>query len=134
MQAAKLLHGLLSRGLVPIDGGPFPVITERLLVNNVGDELVGVIDIQNAKKNSLGQTDVIVIEVVAGQMAVALRNARVLAETRQQAREEAILNEIGNKIEQAKDVESLLNTVAVELDNMLGVRTNIRLGQRHHEN
>lgn len=100
----------------------------------LGDELLGVLDVQNQTKNSLLESDVVILQAVANQLAVALRNANVMAKTQRQAEQEALLNQINQKIQQANDVESLLHLVAAELDDMLDVRTDIRLGQLSHEN
>lgn len=100
----------------------------------LGDQLLGVLDVQNQERGSLNQSDVTVLQAVANQLAVALRNANVVVDAQRQAENEMLLNQINQKIQEANDIESLMKTVALEIDNMLDVRTNVRLGQLSHEN
>lgn len=48
-----------------------------------GDELIGVLDVQNDEVESLGQRDVELLDTIASQVAVALQNAALFAENEQ---------------------------------------------------
>lgn len=99
----------------------------------LGDDLIGVLDVQNQTKNSLQESDVVILQAVANQLAVALRNANVVLQTQRQVEQEALLNQINQKIQQANDIESLMHTVAHEIEHMLEIRTDVRLGQLSYE-
>jgi GAF domain-containing protein/HAMP domain-containing protein len=49
----------------------------------VGDKVVGVLDLQSEKANSLNQEILSAFEALAGQLAIAIQNATLLAETNQ---------------------------------------------------
>jgi GAF domain-containing protein len=53
----------------------------------VGDQLVGVLDMQSEQPNALNESALIAFEPLSGQIAVAIQNTRLLAEA-QQARSE----------------------------------------------
>lgn len=98
----------------------------------LGDELLGVLDVQNDKKESLSQSDVTIMQAVANQIAVALRNARIISAIRQQAEHEAIVNELNLKLQTTNDIDSLLQIVAKELNEVLDIKeTKIRIGPVH---
>jgi len=49
----------------------------------VGEKVVGVLDLQSEKANALNQEILSVFEALAGQLAIAIQNANLLAETEQ---------------------------------------------------
>lgn len=53
----------------------------------VGDQVVGVLDMQSARPGALSEETLPALQVLAGQLAVAIRNAELFAET-EKAREE----------------------------------------------
>ena len=95
----------------------------------LGDELLGVLDVQNNKIDSLSQADISILQAITNQIAVALRNARIISQIRTQAQQETIINDINHKIQAANDIESVFEVVATELNNVLNINeTKIRLG------
>ena len=96
----------------------------------LGESLLGVLDVQHNINNGLSQSDEIILQAVANQLAVALRNAQIVARIRQQAQNETTINNINNKIQQAKDIDAVFEVVAHELDDVLNLQgTKIRLGK-----
>ena len=63
--------------------GVLPDGSELSVPLRVGEEIVGVLDVQSPQKNAFDDNDVMVIETLADQIAVAIENAR-LYETLQQ--------------------------------------------------
>ena len=86
----------------------------------VGDRLLGVLDVQKDYINAFTDEDVSIQSTLASQVATALQNARSFAKAQQQADREATLNVIGQKIQSATTVESVLQIAARELGRALG--------------
>jgi PAS domain S-box-containing protein len=53
----------------------------------IGDEMVGVLDIQSPRVNAFDHNDVLVMKTVADQIAIAIENARLYEEARCQIKE-----------------------------------------------
>ena len=85
-----------------------------------GDTLLGVLDVQQNVVGGLTQEDVRVLQAVAAQVAIALRNARLYDQAQRQAEQQTILNDIGRKIRAASDVEVVLQVATRELAQALG--------------
>ena len=81
----------------------------------VGDELLGVLNVQADYINAFSQEDILIHTSLAAQVAVALQNARLYSETRRRADRERLVNEISQKIQNAVTVESALQTAVEEL-------------------
>jgi len=79
--------------------------------------------------------DADLLELLANQIGIALQNARLFTQTQQQARQQALINEIGRKIQTAPTVERVLQTAAEELGEALGTRrTTVMLNSRRRTN
>jgi putative methionine-R-sulfoxide reductase with GAF domain len=97
-----------------------------------GDQVIGVLDVQQNSVNGLLPEDTELLKSVANQVAVALRNARLYRTTQSQARQEALLRSINEKISSTNDMETAMKTAVRELGQALGTpQTIIRLG--HHD-
>jgi len=96
----------------------------------IGEEVVGVLDVQHNVAGSLGQLEADLIQTFANQVAIALQNARLYQAAQRQANREAVINAIGQKIQRATTMESLLQTAVRELGLVLGAeRTAIQLNR-----
>ena len=102
--ANRLLPGTRSEIAVPI---------------NYGDEVLGVLDAQDSHVNGLGQADSQLLQTIAGQLAVALRNARLVAQIQQEAEQAALINTINQKISQTIDMDGAIRVALVELSRAL---------------
>lgn len=100
----RLLPGTRSEIAVPI---------------NYGDEILGVLDAQDSTVNGLGPEDSQLLETIAGQLAVALRNARLVAQIQQEAEQAALINMINHKIAQTIDMDGAIHVAAAELSRAL---------------
>ncbi len=95
----------------------------------VGDQVLGVLDVQHNIVNGLTSEDVTLLESLAGQVAVSLRNARSYEESRKQAELESLVNLIGQKIQRTTSVEETLQTAIRELGLAVGAaRVKARIG------
>jgi GAF domain-containing protein/HAMP domain-containing protein len=87
-----------------------------------GERVLGVLDVQHNVAGGLGQDDAELLESIAGQVAVALQNTRLFAETRQKAEREARANLISQTIQRTTSLESLLQVAARELGEGMGAQ------------
>ncbi len=89
-----------------------------------GDEVLGVLDAQDSEVGGLGLADSQLLQTIAGQLAVALRNARLVAQVQREADQEALINAINRKIAQTTDIDGALRVAAAELSRALEVQEN----------
>jgi putative methionine-R-sulfoxide reductase with GAF domain len=89
----------------------------------IGEQVLGVLDVQQKKVNSLTPRDAQLLQSVANQVAIALRNARLFAEAQQQAKHQALINEISQRIRDANTIDDVLKITATELGEALPVES-----------
>ncbi|MBT7781365.1 MAG: hypothetical protein HN741_00420, partial [Anaerolineae bacterium] len=85
----------------------------------VGDELLGVLDVQSESINAFTDEDANIQLTLASQVATAMQNARSFTQAQKQADREATLNIISQKIQSATSVEAVLQIAARELGQAL---------------
>lgn len=84
--------------------------------------VVGVLDVQNNIQNSLSERDVELLQSIAYQVSIALKNADTYMEAQSQAERENIINEINRKIQNTSSVEQALQVAIRELGSTLGAK------------
>jgi GAF domain-containing protein len=87
-----------------------------------GDQVLGVLDAQDSEVGGLGPADSQLLETIAGQLAVALRNARLVAQIQQEAEQAALINTINHKIAQTTDIDAAVRVTLTELSRALETR------------
>jgi putative methionine-R-sulfoxide reductase with GAF domain len=96
---------------------------------SVGDQVLGILDVQHDRVNGLTEEDVTLLESLAGQVAISLRNARSYEQSRTQAELASLVNVIGQKIQRTTSVEDTLQTAIRELGTAIGAaRVRARIG------
>ncbi len=99
----------------------------------LGEQVMGVLDVQQNVVGGLTGEDEYLLQSVANQVAVALRNARLFEQTQRRAEQEAQINQISRRIQNAPDVGTVLQVAAQELGQVLKTpRTAVQLSVRHH--
>jgi putative methionine-R-sulfoxide reductase with GAF domain len=88
----------------------------------LGDEVLGVLDVQHDLRDSLTRSDAELLQSIANQVAIALRNAELYGDAQSAAEREAVVNVINQRIQQAASVEGVLQTAAQEIGRALGAR------------
>jgi GAF domain-containing protein len=87
---------------------------------SVGADVLGVLDVQQNIVSGLSEENVVLLQSIASQVAIGVRNARSYEESRSQAELETLINTIGQKIQRAGTVEDVLQTAIREVGVALG--------------
>ena len=94
-----------------------------------GEQVLGVLDVQQNIVNGLGEDDVSLLQSLAGQVAISLNNARSFENSRAQAELESLTNIIGQKIQRTTSIEDALQTAIREVGLALGsTRVSAKIG------
>lgn len=97
-----------------------------------GNQVLGVLDVQQNLVNGLGQEDVELLQSIASQVSISLLNARTFEESRSKAELETLVNTIGQKIQRTTTMEETLQTAIREIGQALGAsRVHATIGSQH---
>jgi GAF domain-containing protein len=91
----------------------------------VGDQLLGVLDVQSERLNAFTEEDANIQSTLASQVATSVQNARSFIKTQHQAERETAVNLITQKIQSATSIESALKVAARELGHALGMKSTL---------
>lgn len=95
----------------------------------VADKVVGVIGIQDYEhEHAYGPDDIRLLATIASWAAIALENARLIAESRQNVRELTALYDVSVKLSGTLDAETLQHMVAQAALDLLDVEVSAMMG------
>jgi signal transduction histidine kinase/ActR/RegA family two-component response regulator len=94
-----------------------PTRSELSVPIRIGDEIVGVLDLQSPQLNAFTLSDVTTEETLASQVAVAINNARLYSEAERRNRDLSLLNQViaATAAAASLGVTSMLNVICREL-------------------
>jgi putative methionine-R-sulfoxide reductase with GAF domain len=87
---------------------------------SIGNQVLGVLDVQHNVTNGLKQEDVDLLQSIANQVAIAIQNAHSFTDAQQRAEREILISSISRKIQNTASVETALQVAARELGRVLG--------------
>ena len=94
----------------------------------VGGRVTGVLDVQSDMAGAFSEEESIIFATFAAQVAVALQNARLYAQTQREAEQESLINTISEHIQATTTVEAALKVAVRELGRALGAsQTTVQL-------
>ena len=85
----------------------------------IGDDVLGVLDVQQNITGGLSENDANLIQSIANQVAVAVQNAQAYQHTQRQAVREAQITAINQRIQSAATIDDVLQIAISELGQVL---------------
>ena len=85
----------------------------------LGNDVLGVLDVQQNTIGGLSQQDVDLLQTIANQVAIALRNAQAYTEAQQRAVRESFTSNIAAQIQRAGTVDEVLQVALTGLKQAL---------------
>ena len=99
----------------------------------LGDELLGVIDMQDDIVGDIYPEDIEYLTAIANQVAIALQNSRSFSQARQKAERESLILSISQKIQSEATVDSALQVTVREIGRALGANVRVKLKSNNGE-
>ena len=88
----------------------------------VGDELLGVLDVQSEKLDAFTEEDANIQMTLAAQIATALQNIRTYEQAQKRAELESLVNVIGQRVQRSGSIEETLQIAIRELGTAIGAK------------
>lgn len=93
-------------------------------------QVIGAMEFELNEGDQLDANDLNLIQEVSERFGLAAENARLVEESQRVAQREALINEIGSRLQATNNIESTLTEAARSLSNVLGAnRVSIKLNE-----
>lgn len=90
-----------------------PTRSELCVPLRIGKDILGVLDVQSPLLDAFGKEDILVIETLADQIAVAIENARLYEQVRRDAETRAtLLHEVNHRV--SNNLAALIGVIGLE--------------------
>jgi GAF domain-containing protein/ligand-binding sensor domain-containing protein len=86
--------------------------SELALPIAVKEKVIGVLDVQSNEPNAFDESDIVVLQSLADQAAVAIENARLFVAEQRRAEQFRVISEVGTHVASILTVEALLEQMA----------------------
>lgn len=94
--------------------------SEAAIPLRVGSRILGVLDVQSTEPYAFGEEDVNVLRILADQLAVAVLNSELFAETQEHLSQHRLLHHVTTAAASGTTLEEALNSAAQGLQVTLG--------------
>jgi GAF domain-containing protein len=84
------------------------------------DQVIGVLDIQSRRLDAFDDNDLVVLQSLANQAAMAIENARLFEEKQKQAEQVRLINEVGRSLNSILAVDELLKQMTQLIQATMG--------------
>jgi GAF domain-containing protein len=97
-------------------------LSELCVPLRAGDRIIGVLDVQSTQLNAFSDNDERLLTTLASQLSTVLDNARLFEETQQRVRDLTALTQVSLALNEAKDLNTVLDIVLEQALTLLGSR------------
>ncbi len=95
-------------------------LSEICVPLQVGERTIGVLDVQSTKLHAFSAGDERLLTTLGGQLSTVIENARLFTEAQHRVREVTSLMQVSQALNEAKDLDTILNIVLEEAFALLG--------------
>jgi GAF domain-containing protein len=81
---------------------------------------IGALTIQSTQEAAYSREDILALQAMADQLAIAIDTARLFEETRARAERERIVRSVADRVRRGVDSDAIVRTALQELSKMLG--------------
>lgn len=100
----------------------------------VRGQVVGAMEFEMESDGSIDPNDLTLIQEVSERFGLAAENTRLVEESQRVAQREALINEVGSRLQATNNIESTLTEAVRSLSNILGAqRVSIKLREPNNE-
>jgi PAS domain S-box-containing protein len=104
---------------VDVLSAEIPTRSELTVPMRIGGEIIGVLDVQSPRIDAFDQNDVMVIETLADQVAVAIENARLFQAERRQRELTEALEEASAAVGSTLELDRVLDQILEQVDRVV---------------
>ena len=94
--------------------------SEMALPLSAGDQIIGALDVQSKDPNAFDDEDILVLQTMADQLAVAIENARLIGELTELSAQNRRVIDVFTSISEQTDYDSLLVKASESIREMFG--------------
>ena len=87
-----------------------------------GDQLIGVLDVQHDLVDGLTADDLVVLQTIANQVAIAVQNAYLFRRAQRRAETVAMVNRVVTNIRHETDLDQVLKTTIRQMGELVSAR------------